>query len=62
MNTNWISRMSTAVRRFWRFFGSFRQSSPQLGRSDGSWPVDMDTLRMRHELDAVRSRFEGQSA
>jgi hypothetical protein len=62
MKTNWISRVLTAARRFWRFFDGFGQSSPQLGRSDDPWSVDTDRLRMRHELDAVRSRFEGQSA
>ena len=54
--------MLTAARRFCRFFDGFGQTAPQLRRSDDPWSVDMDRLRMRHELDAVRSRFEGQSA
>jgi hypothetical protein len=54
--------MLTAARRFSRFLDGFRQPSLQLGHSDDLWSVDMDRLRIRHELDAVRSRFEGESA
>jgi hypothetical protein len=59
MITNWLSRAGAALRR--RLDG-LRESSFQLGRSDDAWNLDADGRRLHHELDAIRSRFDGQLA
>jgi hypothetical protein len=51
--------MMVAMRR--RLDG-LRGSSFQLGRFDDAWNLDTDGRRMRHELDAMRSRFDGKPA
>lgn len=38
----------------------FRPAAPMVGRLCRSFDDDRDVLRVRHDLDAIRTRFERQ--
>jgi hypothetical protein len=59
MTTNWISRLTAVLRRP---VGALQVPSYQLGRADEAWSLDSDGRRLRHELDAMRSRHDGKMA